>query len=34
MIFLGNENIGVKRWSATLVIGFIGVFLVMDPEDR
>ncbi len=30
MIFL-NENIGFRRWFA-LVIGFIGVFLVMDPK--
>ena len=30
MIFL-NEKIGFRRWAA-LVIGFIGVFLVMDPK--
>ena len=30
MIFL-NEKIGLRRWSA-LIIGFIGVFLVMDPK--
>ena len=30
MIFL-NEKIGLKRWLA-LIIGFTGVFLVMDPK--
>ena len=30
MIFL-NEKIGLRRWLA-LIIGFIGVFLVMDPH--
>ena len=30
MIFL-NEKIGLRRWLA-LIIGFIGVFLVMDPD--
>ena len=30
MIFL-NEKIGLRRWLA-LIIGFTGVFLVMDPD--
>ena len=30
MIFL-NEKIGLRRWLA-LIIGFIGVFLVMNPD--
>ena len=30
-IFILNEKVGIKRWLAIL-IGFIGVYLVMDPD--
>ena len=32
VIFL-NEKIGIRRWGA-LIIGFIGVYLVMDPDFK
>ena len=30
-IFLLNEVVGFRRWSA-LIVGFIGVYLVMEPD--
>ena len=30
-MFIMKEKIGLRRWIA-IIVGFVGVFLVMDPD--